>query len=44
MKFLKLQGDGARFDSAWREIYRSQYSDLPAFEKKFLAYLTHEKQ
>jgi hypothetical protein len=44
LRFLKLQSDGARFDSAWQEVYSSKYSGLDAFETKFIAYLTKEKE
>ena len=44
IRFLKLQSQGSRFDSAWREVYISKYSDQQAFENKFIAYLTKEKQ
>ncbi len=44
IRFLKLQSQGSRFDSAWREIYSSKYSDPQAFEDKFIAYLTRTKQ
>jgi hypothetical protein len=44
MKLVKLQSEGARFDSAWREVYGSKYSDQQAFEDKFIAYLTKEKE
>lgn len=43
MKFTKLQAEGARFDSAWREIYGSKYGDLQSFEDKFIVYLTKTK-
>jgi hypothetical protein len=43
LKFLKLQSQGARFDSAWRDVYAVKYGDLPAFEQKFIAYLTKAK-
>jgi hypothetical protein len=43
MKLVKLQSEGARFDSAWRDVYISNYSDLQEFENKFIAYLTKEK-
>ena len=43
LRFIKLGSEGARFDSAWKEVYGSKYSDLDAFEKKFIAYLTSEK-
>ena len=43
IRFLKLQSQGARFDSAWREIYSSKYSDQPAFENEFIAFVTKTK-
>jgi hypothetical protein len=44
LKFIKLSGDGARFESAWQEVYSSKYSSVDAFETKFIAYLTKEKE
>ncbi len=44
MTFIKLQSQGARFESAWREVYGSKYWDLQAFEDKFIAYLTKENE
>jgi hypothetical protein len=44
MKLIKLQSEGARFDSAWREVYGSSFSDLQKFEDKFIAYLTKGKE
>ena len=44
LKFIKLQSDGARFESAWREVYSSKYSDQQAFEDKFIAFLTKGKE
>ena len=44
MKLVKLQGEGARFDSAWRDVYSGNYSDLQVFEDKFIAYLTKTKE
>ena len=44
VKFIKLQSDGARFDSAWREVYSSKYTDEQAFEEKFIAFLTKTKE
>jgi hypothetical protein len=44
LRFIKLQSSGARFSSAWREVYGSKYSDQFAFEKKFIAFLTKEKE
>jgi len=44
MKLAKLQSEGARFDSAWRDVYGSSYSDMQEFEGKFIAYLTKEKK
>ena len=44
VRFLKLQSQGSQFDSAWREIYSSKYSDQQAFENKFIAYVTKEKR
>ena len=44
VKFIKLQSDGARFDSAWREVYSSKYTDQQAFEDKFVAFLTKAKE
>ena len=43
LRFLKLQSEGARFDSAWRDVYSGKYPDLQAFENKFIAYLTSAK-
>lgn len=43
MKFIELQSKGARFESAWREVYGGRFGDLAAFEDKFLAFLTKEK-
>ena len=44
LRFIKLQSEGSRFDSAWREVYSSKYSDQQAFEDKFIAYLTKTKE
>jgi len=44
VRFLKLQAQGSRFDSAWQEIYSSKYTDLPTFEAKFRAYATKSKE
>jgi hypothetical protein len=44
LKFVKLQSEGSRFDSAWREVYSSKYSDQQAFENKFITYLTKAKE
>jgi hypothetical protein len=44
LKFIKLSGDGSRFDSAWQEVYSSKYSSLDSFETKFIAYVTKEKE
>jgi hypothetical protein len=44
MKFLKLQSEGARFDSAWRDVYGAKSSDPQVFENKFIAYLTKAKE
>ncbi|HUI07569.1 MAG TPA: hypothetical protein VL486_11260 [Verrucomicrobiae bacterium] len=44
IRFLKLQSQGSRFDSAWREIYSSKYTDQQAFEDKFIAYITKAKE
>ena len=43
IRFLKLQSQGSQFDSAWREIYSSKYSDQQAFENKFINYVTQTK-
>jgi hypothetical protein len=43
LKFLKLQSGGARFDSAWREVYRGTYTDVQDFEDRFIAYVTKAK-
>jgi hypothetical protein len=43
LRFIKLQSEGARFDSAWHEIYSSKYSDQHAFENQFITYLTKEQ-
>ncbi len=43
MKLVKLQSEGARFESAWRDVYGSSYTDLQTFENKFIAYLTKAK-
>jgi hypothetical protein len=40
LKFIHLQSQGARFESAWREVYGNRYSSLESFEQKFIAYLT----
>ena len=44
LKFIKLSGDGSRFDSAWQDVYSSKYSGLDAFETKFIAYVTKAKE
>jgi hypothetical protein len=44
VKFIKLQSDGAQFETAWREVYSSKYSDQQAFEKKFITFLTKGKE
>lgn len=44
LKFIKLQSDGSRFGSAWREIYSGKYSDQQAFEDKFITFLTKNKE
>jgi hypothetical protein len=43
MKLVKLQSEGARFESAWRDVYSTNYSDLQEFEDKFIVYLTKTK-
>ncbi len=43
MQFLKLSSKGARFESAWSEVYGKKYFKLQEFEDKFMAYLTKEK-
>ena len=40
IRFLKLQSQGARFESAWRDIYNSKYSDEQSFEDAFISYVT----
>jgi len=42
LKLLKMQSEGARFDSAWRDVYGSTYPDQQAFEDKFIAYVTKQ--
>jgi hypothetical protein len=44
LKFIKLQSEGAQFDSAWQDVYGDKYRDQEAFEKKFIVYLTHAKE
>jgi hypothetical protein len=44
MKFLKLQSEGARFDSTWREAYGREHGDQQAFEDRFVTYVTKAKQ
>jgi hypothetical protein len=44
LKFIKLQSEGARFDSAWQDVYGDKYRDQEAFEKKFIVYLTHANE
>ena len=44
MKFLKLQSEGARFDSAWRDVYGTKTSDPQVFENKFIASVTKAKE
>ena len=44
MRFLKLQSEGARFDSAWRDVYGTKSSDPQVFENKFIAYLVKAKE
>jgi hypothetical protein len=43
MRFLKLQSEGARFDSAWREAYGNEYGDQRAFEDKFATFVIKAK-
>ena len=43
MRFLKLQSEGARFDSAWREAYGNEYGDQQAFEDKFATFVIKAK-
>ncbi len=43
LRFINLEAEGAKFETAWRETYSSKYSDPDAFEKKFKAYLTSAK-
>lgn len=44
MKFLRLQSQGERFDSAWREAYGRERGDQQAFEDKFASYVIKTKQ
>jgi hypothetical protein len=44
MNFLKLQSEGARYDSAWHDVYGTKSSDPQMFEKKFIAYVTKSKE
>jgi len=44
MKFLKLQSEGARFDSAWRDVYGTKSSDPRLFENKFIVSVTKAKE
>ena len=44
LRFIKRQSEGARFDSAWREVYSGKYPDRETFEDKFIAYLTKMKE
>jgi hypothetical protein len=43
IKFLKLQSQGSRFESAWREVYGAKYGDASAFEEQFIKYVTKAK-
>ena len=44
MQLLKLQSQGARFDSAWREAYGREHGDQQAFEDRFAAFVVKTKQ
>jgi len=44
LRFIQRQSEGARFDSAWQEVYGAKYPDQEAFEKKFITYLTAVKK
>jgi hypothetical protein len=44
MKLVKLQSEGARFESALRDVYSSDFSDIQEFENKFIAYLAKTKE
>jgi len=43
LRFIRLQSEGARFDSAWQNVYGYKYPNQEAFEKNFITYLTREK-
>jgi hypothetical protein len=42
-KFLKLQSQGSRFESAWREVYGAQYGDTFGLEDRFIKFVTKAK-
>jgi len=42
MQFLKLQSQGAHFDSAWREVYGKEH-ELQEFEDRFVAFVSKPK-
>jgi len=44
MQFLKLQSQGAQFDSAWHDVYGREHGEQRAFEDKFTAFVVKPKQ